>query len=216
MQAKASSLTDLRWDHGMGRLVSMMRMPFVSGPFVLGLAVSLWLGAAGSARAADPAVQFMERVSRDLLAAARSRSPQAMQAAVSRYGDNQAIGLYALGDYRPKLEAVDREPYVSGMVKFIGRYAATEAPKYPVARVTFAQEARKAKYGITVDSTITMQDGTTYEVAWLVVKYGSSYRVRDAQALGFWMTPFLKKLFEDYISQNGGSVKGLVGVLQRH
>jgi phospholipid transport system substrate-binding protein len=61
-----------------------------------------------------------------------------------------------------------------------------------------------------------MQDGTTYEVAWLVVKYGSSYRVRDAQALGFWMTPFLKKLFEDYISQNGGSVKGLVGVLQRH
>jgi hypothetical protein len=30
------------------------------------------------------------------------------------------------------------------------------------------------------------------------------------------MTPFLKKLFEDYVGQNGGSVKTLVSVLQRH
>jgi phospholipid transport system substrate-binding protein len=168
------------------------------------------------AYAADPAVQFMERVARDLQAAARTRSPQAMQSAVSRHGDNQAIGLYALGDYRARLDAVDREPYISGMVRFIGRYAATEAPKYPIASVKFNPEARKAKYGITVDSTITLQDGSSYEVAWLVVKYGSNYRVRDAQAMGFWMSPFLKKLFEDYIAQNGGSVKALVQVLQRH
>jgi phospholipid transport system substrate-binding protein len=166
--------------------------------------------------AADPAVQFMERVSRELQSAARSRSPQAMQSAVSRYGDNQALGLYALGDYRNKLEAADREPFVSGMVRFIGRYAATEAPKYPIASVKFAPEARKAKYGIVVDSTITLQTGSTYEVSWLLVKYGSNYRIRDAQAVGFWMSPFLKKLFEDYIAQNGGSVKALVQVLQRH
>jgi phospholipid transport system substrate-binding protein len=177
-----------------------------------------WSGLSGTAQAqsADPAVQFMERVSRDLQAAARSRSPQVMQAAVSRYGDNQAIGLYALGDYRAKLENADREAYISGMVRFIGRYAATEAPKYPVASVKFNPEARKAKYGITVDSTITLTNGSSYEVAWLLVKYGSNYRVRDAQAVGFWMTPFLKKLFEDYIGQNGGSVKALVQVLQRH
>lgn len=201
-----------------------MRRPALSQPalktFWLWLMSTLaWIGLAvapAAAQSADPAVQFMERVARDLQAAARSRSPQAMQAAVSRYGDNQAIGLYALGDYRPKLEAIDREPYISGMVRFIGRYAATEAPKYPVASVKFNPEARKAKYGITVDSTITLSSGTSYEVSWLVVKYGSNYRVRDAQAVGFWMTPFLKKLFEDYIAQNGGSVKALVQVLQRH
>lgn len=164
----------------------------------------------------DPAVQFMDRVTRDLISAQRTRSVQAMQLAISRYGDTQAIGLFALGDYRPRLDPADRESYISGMVKFIGRYAATESPKYPVAKVTFAPESRKAKYGITVDSTITLQDGTTYEIAWLLVKYGSNYRVRDAQAVGFWMSPFLKKLFEDYISQNNGNVKALVGVLQRH
>ena len=139
-----------------------------------------------------------------------------MQAAVARHADTANIGLYALGDYRGKLELTDREGYLSGMVRFIGRYAANEAPKYPVARVTFANESRKAKYGLMVDSTVVLQDGTSYEVAWMLVKYGSSYRIRDAQAVGFWMTPFLKKLFEDYVAQNSGNVKSLIAVLQRH
>lgn len=169
-----------------------------------------------SAASSDPAVQFMERAARDMMSAQRSRSVQAMQVAVGRYGDMQAIGLFALGDYRAKLDPTDREAYMSGMTRFIGRYAATEAPKYPVARISFAPESRKAKYGITVDSTITLQDGSTYEVSWLLMKYGSNYRVRDAQALTFWMTPFLKKLFEDYVGQNGGNVKALIAVLQRH
>ncbi len=173
-------------------------------------------GSVGAATAADPAVQYMERVSRDLMSAARSRSPQAMQLAVSRHGDVAQIGFYALGDYRARLDTTDREPYLNGMTRFIGRYAANEAPKYPVASVKFAQESRRAKYGLMVDSTITLQDGQSYEVAWMLTKIGSTYRVRDAQAMGFWMTPFLKKLFEDYIAQNGGNVKSLVAVLQRH
>jgi phospholipid transport system substrate-binding protein len=174
------------------------------------LAPSAW------AQSSDPAVAFMERVSKDMLAAAKSRSPQAMQVTIGRYADTQALGLYALGDYRPRLDTGDREPYMTGMVKFIGRYAATEAPKYPVAKVSFNPEARKARYGLMVDSTILMQDGSSYEVAWLLVRYGSTYKVRDVQVMGFWGSPMLKKLFEDYIAQNGGSVKTLVSVLQRH
>jgi phospholipid transport system substrate-binding protein len=158
----------------------------------------------------------MERVARDMIAAARTRSAGAMQATIGRYADTQALGLFALGDYRPRLEQSDREPYMNGMIRFIGRYAATKAPKYPVTRVSFAPEARKAKYGIMVDSTIFLQDGTTYEANWLVVRYGSNFKVRDVQVMGFWASPFLKKLFEDYIAQNNGSVKTLVSVLQRH
>lgn len=168
------------------------------------------------AQAADPAVEFMNRMARDTLAAARTQSPAAMQAVVSRYADTGNIGLFALGDYRPRLEAQDKTPYLSGMTRFIGRYAANEAPKYPVADVKFAPEARKARYGITVNSTITLRNGSSYEVSWLLSQYGSSYRIRDAQVAGLWITPFLKKLFEDYVAQNNGSVKALVTVLQRH
>jgi phospholipid transport system substrate-binding protein len=168
------------------------------------------------AQSSDPAVAFMDRVAKEMMASARSRSPQAMQATMARYADTQALGLFALGDYRPRLEQGDRGPYMSGMIRFIGRYAATEAPKYPVARVTFNPVSRKAKYGLMVDSTLVLQDGTTYEVAWLLVRYGSTYKVRDVQVMGFWGSPFLKKMFEDYIAQNNGNVKTLVSVLQRH
>ncbi|MEQ1650529.1 MAG: ABC transporter substrate-binding protein [Hyphomicrobiaceae bacterium] len=194
------------------QIASPLKSPFKGAA----IAVVLTLAASATAHASDPAVAFMNRFAKDTMAAARTRSPATMQTVVSRYADTGPIGLYALGDYRNRLEPNDREPYISGMTRFIGRYAATEAPKYPVADVKFAPEARKAKYGLTVDSTITLQDGSKYEVSWLVSKYGTSYRVRDAQVMSFWMSPFLKKLFEDYVAQNNGSVKALVQVLQRH
>lgn len=177
--------------------------------------MAAWLSVLPAA-AADPAIEFMNRFARDTLAAARTQSPSAMQAVVARYADTTNLGMFALGDYRPRLEAQDRTPYISGMTRFIGRYAANEAPKYPVADVKFAPEARKAKYGVTVDSTITLRNGGSYEVSWLLSRYGTTYRVRDAQVAGIWVSPFLKKLFEDYVAQNNGSVKALVAVLQRH
>jgi ABC-type transporter MlaC component len=182
-----------------------------AGAVGLLLAVTLYAGAV----AADPAVQHMERVARDLLAAQKTQSQGAWMNAITRHGDVAGIGLYSLGDYRPRLEAADKPGYLAGMVRFIARYVATEAPKYPVASVKFAQDSRRAKYGLMVDSTITLQDGSSYEVAWLLVGGPGSYRVRDAQAAGFWMSPFLKKLFEDYIAQNNGNVKALVAVLNR-
>lgn len=180
------------------------------------LAAAFLVSQAGASIAADPAVEFMNKFARETLAAARTQSPSAMQAVVARYADTTSIGMFALGDYRPRLENQDRTPYITGMTRFIGRYAANEAPKYPVADVKFAPESRKARYGVTVDSTITLRNGGSYEVSWLLSKYGTSYRVRDAQVAGLWVSPFLKKLFEDYVAQNNGSVKALVAVLQRH
>lgn len=184
------------------------------------IALAAVVGTAGAtmtapAAAADPAVAYMEKVSRDLLSAARTQSPAAMMTVIQRHGDIPAIGRYSLGDYRPRLDASDEPSYLSGMVRFVSKYAASQAPKYPVASVKFNPESRRAQYGLMVDSTVTLQDGSSYDVAWMLVKTGNSYRVRDAQVMGFWMTPFLKKLFEDYIAQNNGNVKALVVVLNR-
>lgn len=165
--------------------------------------------------AADPAVKFMAQVGRELVAAARTRSPGVMSATVQRYGDVSYIGLFSLGAYRTLLSESERSTYYAGMVRFIGRYAANEAPKYQVAKVEWANQSVRGASGIMVDSTITLTDGSSYEVRWLLARYGSSYRVRDAMVLGLWMTPFLKKLFEDYIAQNGGNPRALVAALNR-
>ena len=101
------------------------------------------------------------------------------------------------------------------MARFIGRYAATEAPKYPVARVEWSNQSVRGASGLMVDSRVVLADGSGYDVRWLLFKYGNSYKVRDAMVLGFWMTPFLKNLFEDYISKNGGNPRALTSALSR-
>lgn len=181
--------------------------------FVPGIIVA-WLLHAMPAQASDSAVAFMNTVARELLTASRSRSPAVMAAVVHRYGDTGFIGNYSLGSYRGKLSPEDRPGYITGMVRFIGRYVATEAPKYPVARYEILSAVQGGS-GPMVDSRITLRDGSTYEVRWLLSRYGNTYRVRDAMVYGFWMTPFLKKLFENYIEENGGNVKALVAVLSR-
>ena len=163
----------------------------------------------------DPAVRFMEQVARDLLAGARAKSPILLANAVKRYGDVTYIGQYSLGTYRAKLAQADRPIYHNGMVRFIGRYAASQAPKYPVAKYEIISPSLQGGSGLMVDSRITLRDGTTYDVRWLLAKYGNTYRVRDAMVYGFWMTPFLKSLFETYIGENGGNVNALVVTLNR-
>ena len=169
---------------------------------------------AGPARAADPAVAFMDKVARELLAATRSKSPELISSVISRYGDVGYIGSYSLGTYRSQLHAADKPGYTAGMTRFIGRYAAQQAPKYPVARYEILSSLQGGS-GLMVDSRITLRDGSTYDVRWLLSKYGSTYRVRDAMVYGFWMTPFLRKIFEEYIGQHGGNVKALVAVLNK-
>src|SRR4026207_2177812 len=95
--------------------------------------------------------------------------------------------------------------YPSGRAASTGGCAAAEAPKYPVARVEWSNQSVRGASGLMADSRIVLADGSGYDVRWLLFKYGNSYKVRDAMVLGFWMTPFLKKLFEDYIAQNGGN-----------
>lgn len=167
------------------------------------------------AAAADPAVQFVQRMANELHVAARSRSPQLISNVIQRYGDVSHIGSYSLGSYRAQLAATDRQAYHGGIARFLGRYAANEAPKYPVASYEVLSPSVQGANGLMVDSRIKLRDGTVYEVRWLLAKYGQTYRVRDAMVFGFWMTPFLKKLFEDYVGENGGSVKALVAVLNR-
>ena len=60
---------------------------------------------------------------------------------------------------------------------------------------------------------VLLNDGNSYNVRWLLSRSGKTFRVRDAQVLGFWMTPFMKSLFNSYIQQNGNSVMALVNAM---
>lgn len=171
----------------------------------------LAIAAAGAARAESPGA-YMQRVHADLIAAQRSGSISAFSNALRAHMDVPSIGLTALGPHAATLPKAERPVYFSGMIKFISKYAATEAPKYPVASAVVTGQDPA---GLTVDSRITLRSGETYDVRWKLVRRGDTYKVRDAQVIGFWMSSFLDNLFQNYISENGNNPRALVLALSR-
>ncbi len=170
-------------------------------------------GLAPGAAFADPAAKFMQRVARELLVAQRKRSGKQFARVIKRRAAIPAISLHALGPYARRLPKSQRKRYYTGVTNFMARYAAKEAPKYPVARADVIGRSYRDAYGIGVDMRVLMNDGNSYNVRWLLSRSGKSFRVRDAQVLGFWMTPFMKSLFNSYIEQNGRNVMALVNAM---
>jgi phospholipid transport system substrate-binding protein len=199
--------------------LSAISSVFPRRPFTLLLAAATMaaslLGSVSGAQAEDAAVKFMRKAAASLLSAQKKGTQAAFESSVKNFGHVPAIGLYALGNYRRGLDRGDRRSYYRGLVRFIGRYAASEAPKYPVADVKFAANAIRDGRSVMVDSQIILTDGTTYDVRWMLFENRKTYKVRDAQVLGFWVSPFLQRLFENYISENGGRVGSLVMALNR-
>jgi phospholipid transport system substrate-binding protein len=201
---------------------TVVAMPMVAMAQAAPPATTATLPAAPPAAATDASpvrrespAGFMKRVGNELLAASRSGSVGQFAMVLNSNADVPSIGISALGEYARSLPKTDRPIYYNGMINFIARYASKEAPKYPVARFIVTAQSKEDARGTYVDSRITLASGDGYDVRWLIVKRGNTYKVRDAQVIGFWMTSFLDNLFQSFISDNGGNPKALVVALNR-
>lgn len=169
-----------------------------------------------STAAADPgAARYMDRVAKELVAAIKTRSPDVIGGVIRRNGDIGWIGSSALGTYGGQISVSDRQPYLDGMVRFISRYVASQAPTYPVANYQILGAKAEGASVVHVDTRVQIAGGSSYDVRWLLYKRAGAYKVRDAQVMSFWMTPLLRKIFEDYIVENNGRVKALVTALNK-
>lgn len=182
---------------------------------LIAFAGSLTVSVQGAQAKDDAAVKYMRRAAAALINAQKNGSAPSFESVIKRYGHVPAIGLYALGNYRRGLQHQQRSSYYKGLARFIGRYAAKESPKYGVHRVKFAPSAIRDGRSVLVDSQVILQDGSTYDVRWMLIPNRKTFKVRDAQVLGFWVSPFLQRLFENYIEENGGRVGSLVTALNR-
>lgn len=180
---------------------------------LLAIAVAALVPTAASADQA--AARYMDQVARELVAAMKTRSPDVIAGVIRRHGDVGWIGSSALGSFGSQIAVSDKSPYLDGMVRFIARYAATQAPQFPVANYQILGAKAESANVVYVDTRVQIAGGSAYDVRWLLYKRGGAYKVRDAQVASFWMTPLLRKIFEDYIGENGGRVKALVIALNR-
>lgn len=166
------------------------------------------------ARAEAPAT-YMQRVANELAAANRLGSAVAYANVIRKHADVPAIGIASLGSYARSLPLEERPAYYAGMVNWISRYAAKESRTYPVATVIVLGQSEEDNKGAYVDSKVTLRTGDTYDVRWWLVRRGGSFKVRDAQVIGMWVSPFLQSMFESYINENGGNPRALVMALNK-
>lgn len=192
----------------------MFSSAVMRGPLAVLALAAMVLGLGTAAARAETPAGYMQRVANELIAASRTGSVQSFASVIRSHADVPSIGLTALGSYASALPKGDRPAYYNGMINFIARYAGKEAPKYPVAKAVMTGQAETAS-GATVDSRITLKDGSNYDVRWILVKRGAVFKVRDAEVIGFRMTSFLDTLFQNYISENGGNPKNLVLALNK-
>ena len=187
-----------------------------AGRLVAWLAVGLLpLFVAVSGARAEAPNAYMQRVANELIAASRSGSTSMFASVLRNHADVQWLGAFSLGNYARAMPAADKPTYYNGMINFIARYAAKEAPKYVVASAVVTGTGEETRGGVEVDTRVSLRSGETYDVRWLLVRRGTGFKVRDAQVVGFWMSPFLKNLFENYITENGGNPRALVVALNK-
>lgn len=191
----------------------MYRPLAVLRTFVL-MAAAYGLVLAAPAYAESPA-GYMQRVQNELIAAQKNGGLSAFGSVLRSHMDVQQIGLRALGPHARTLPKTERPAYYNGMINFIAKYAVQQSPKYMVRNAVVVGQGPGDSGGTNVDSRITLRSGETYDIRWLVVKSGGTYKVRDAQVIGFWMTTFLDTLFQNYISENGNNPRALVMALNR-
>ena len=201
-------------------MTAMTFFPRLSGTFsrsVVGLpvvAAALIMLVSPSAHA-ESAATYMQRVSNELVAAQRAGSVSAFSSVLRRHMAVPSIGLTALGPHAATLPKSERPAFYNGMINFIAKYSAKEAPKYPVASAVVVGQGEETAGGATVDSRITLRSGESYDIRWKLVRSDQSFKIRDAQVVGFWMTSFLDNLFQNYISENGNNPRALVMALNR-
>ncbi len=195
--------------------VSRSKSVFMSRAILIALMASFALVSSALSASAEPPARYMQRVAKELTKAARNGTEAEFKRIIRKHSDYPDLGLYSLGNYRKRLASKDRSPYYKGVIRFIARYAAKNAPQYPIASAVITGQTGETKNGAYVDSVVTLKDGSQYEVRWLLRRRGKGWKVRDAQVVGFWMSPFLKDLFEKYISENGGNPRALVYALNQ-
>lgn len=165
--------------------------------------------------AEHPSITFMKRFGKDMLAAHRLGTVAKFADVIDAYSDVVGISNYSLGQYKPNLEASQRDRYYRGVVTFMSRYFAEQSREYRVAKYEIGEATVDDNNDVTVASKIYLLSGETYNVRWQLHWTGGQYKVADVKVLGFSLTYLQRGLFTSFISKRKGDVSQLVAVLTR-
>ncbi len=181
---------------------------------VLGMGSSL-LAPAAALAAEHPSIAYMRKVGKDMLNAHRQGTVASFRRAILRHADVDGIADYSLGQYRPKLQAGQRERYYSGVATFMARYFADQSRQYPIAKYEIGDATVLQNKDVQVSTKVYLMSGQTYTVVWVLSWMDGRYKVTDVKIMGFSLVYLQRGLFTSFVSKRNGDVSQLVAALNR-
>jgi ABC-type transporter MlaC component len=169
-----------------------------------------FLAAAGPAQAAVKcaAGPTVEKIGRDLIAAAKSKSRAKFHAILTRYGDVPYIATRALGKYRKKLPASQRKKYN----RLVGLYMAKGLSEH-ARKFTGRSFVIVRCKGARVETSV--QRGTrSHKIVWKLRKRGR-YKIVDINVQNLWVAEALKSDLSRVMAENKGDYKALFSYLDK-
>lgn len=157
----------------------------------------LALSAMASGASASPEA-FVQSLSQQVLAAAKTNNTARFRALLRRYADVRGIANFALGRYRRKIPAAQLATYYrlaeNDMVKFFGDYSSNLSGN----SVTVHRVSKNGNL-IHVDTSV---DGIGTKVSWRLIRHGG-YKVRDVQVLGVWLGHLMRSSYASILRRQG-------------
>jgi phospholipid transport system substrate-binding protein len=172
---------------------------------------------ARTAAASTAAEDYVTRIAQDVMNLAnRGQKGPALQAKfaalMNRYVNLRAIADYALGPYAKKLPPGKRDEFY----RLVSNYAAALFVYYvDDFRGTELQIVSTNKQGkfTVIQSEITGSGGRE-QVRWRLVPSGGSFRVKDVNIKGVWLTIAMKDRFSKVLKSSKGDFGPLFAELR--
>jgi len=186
------------------RITDFARVIAVTGVLAGGLAVTAPVHAATNCAAAP----MINKVGRNLMAAAKSGSKSKFHSILKVYGDIPYIATRALGKYRKKVPASKRGTYN----RLVGLYMAKGLAEY--ARKFSGRSFRIVRCNNSRVETSVQRGTRSHKIVWKLRK-NSGFKIVDINVQNFWVAEALKTDLSRVMSESKGDYKALFSYLDK-
>lgn len=173
-------------------------MRFNVRSFCIALAATLLLTATAGLSPAEASPEtFVKALSKQILAAAKTKNSARFRSLLRRHTDIKGIANFALGRYRSKIPAGQRKQYYrlaeNDMVNFFSEYS----NGLKGSSITITRVSKSGKL-ILVETKL----GNGSVVSWRLSRK-RGYKVRDVQVLGIWLAHLMRTSYTGELRRGG-------------
>ena len=184
--------------------------------FFAAAALPLGLTLSRSARAADPAGDYVHQLGTDVLHMARGghRGDRNLQrrfaGLLNRYINMAGVANFALGTNRSNLPAGQKANFYNLVSNYAAGLFVFYVQDFQGSDLRINSSSQQGAFTI-VDTTIV---GTNEQLRWRLSGSPGSYRIADMNVKGIWLSIAMKKMFEDTLNASNGDFQPLYAKLR--